>query len=42
MTMIPLAAKGLLSFAQDKKNTIKMSNWDETKKKVYLEKLLSK
>ena len=42
LTMIPVAFRGLLSFAQDKKNTIKMSNWDETKKKVYLEKLLSK
>ena len=42
LTMIPVAFRGLLSFAQGKKNTIKMSNWDETKKKVYLEKLLSK
>ena len=42
ITMIPLAAKGLLSFAQDKKNTIKMSNWDETMKIVYFEDLLSK
>ena len=42
MTMIPLAAKGLLSFAQGKKNTIKMSNWDEAMKIVYFEDLLSK
>ena len=42
MTMIPLAAKGLLSFAQGKKNTIKMSNWDETMKIVYFEDLLTK
>ena len=42
MTMIPLAAKGLLSFAQGKKNNIKMSNWDETMKIVYFEDLLSK
>ena len=42
MTMIPLAAKGLLSFAQDKKNTIKMSNWDEAMKIVYFEDLFSK
>ncbi len=42
MTMIPLTAKGLLSFAQGKKNTIKMSNWDETMKIVYFEDLLSK
>ena len=42
MTMIPLAAKGLLSFAQDKKNTIKMSNWDEAMKIIYFEDLFSK
>ena len=42
MTMIPLAAKGLLSFAQGKRNTIKMSHWDETAKIVYFEDLLSK
>ena len=42
MTMIPLAAKGLLNFAQGKKNTIKMSNWDEAMKIVYFEDLLSK
>ena len=42
MTMIPVAVKGLLKFTQDKKNTIKMSNWDETMKIVYFEDLLSK
>ena len=42
MTMIPLAAKGLLSFAQGRRNTIKMSHWDETAKIVYFEDLLSK
>ena len=42
ITMIPLAAKGLLSLSQGKKNTIKMSNWDETMKIVYFEDLLSK
>ena len=42
MTMIPLAAKGLLSFAQGKRNTIKMSHWDEAAKIVYFEDLLSK
>ena len=42
MTMIPVAVKGLLKFTQDKKNTIKMSNWDEAVKIVYFEDLLSK
>ena len=42
MTMIPVAVRGLLKYPQDKMNTIRMSNWDETKKKVYLEKLFSK
>ena len=42
MTMIPVAVKGFLKFTQDKKNTIKMSNWDETVKIVYFEDLLSK
>ena len=42
MTMIPVAVKGLLKFTQDKKNTIKMSNWDEAMKIVYFEDLLSK
>ena len=42
MTMIPVAVKGLLKLTQDKKNTIKMSNWDETMKIVYFEDLLSK
>ena len=42
ITMIPLAAKGLLSFAQGKKNTINMSHWDEAAKIVYFEDLLSK
>tara|TARA_B100001248_G_scaffold125199_1_gene93942 strand:+ start:650 stop:1246 length:597 start_codon:yes stop_codon:yes gene_type:complete len=42
MTMIPVAVKGLLKFTQDKRNTIKMSNWDEAVKIVYFEDLLSK
>ena len=42
MTMIPVAVKGLLKFTQDKKNTIKMSNWDEAMKIVYFEDLFSK
>ena len=42
MTMIPVAVKGLLKFTQDKKNTIKMSNWDGAVKIVYFEDLLSK
>ena len=42
MTMIPLSARWLLNFSQDKKNTIKMSNWDETMKIVYFEDLFSK
>ena len=42
MTMIPVAVKGLLKFTQDKRNTIKMSNWDEAAKIVYFEDLLSK
>ncbi len=42
MTMIPVAVKGLLKFTQDKKNTIRMSNWDEAAKIVYFEDLLSK
>ena len=42
MTMVPVAVKGLLKFTQDKKNTIKMSNWDEAVKIVYFEDLLSK
>ena len=42
MTMIPLAAKGLLSFAQGKKNTIEMSNLDEAVKIVYFQNLFSK
>ena len=41
MTMIPVAVKGILKFTQDKKNTIKMSNWDEAMKIVYFEDLLS-
>ena len=42
MTMITVAVKGLLKFTQDKRNTIKMSNWDEAVKIVYFEDLLSK
>ena len=42
MTMIPVAVKGLLKFTLDKRNTIKMSNWDEAVKIVYFEDLLSK
>jgi len=42
VTMIPVAVKGLLKFTQDKRNTIKMSNWDEAVKIVYFEDLLSK
>ena len=42
ITMIPVAVKGILKFTQDKKNTIKMSNWDEAMKIVYFEDLLSK
>ena len=42
ITMIPVVVKGILKFTQDKKNTIKMSNWDEAMKIVYFEDLLSK
>ena len=42
MTMIPVGVRGLLKLTQDKKNTIKMSNWDEAVKIVYFEDLLSK
>jgi len=40
--MIPVVFRGLLGFTQRKMKTIRMSNWDETKKKVYFEKLFSK
>ena len=42
LTMIPLATRGLLSFAQGKKNTINMSNWDGATKILYFEDLFSK
>ncbi len=42
LTMIPVVFRGLLGFTQRKMKTIRMSNWDETKKKVYFEKLFSK
>ena len=42
MTMIPVAVKVILKFTQDKKNTIKMSTWDEAMKIVYFEDLLTK
>ena len=42
LTMIAVAVRGLLGFTQSKMKTIRMSNWDETKKEVYLEKLFSK
>ena len=42
LTMIPVAIRGLLGFTQRKMKTIRMSNWDVTKKKVYLEKLFPK
>ena len=42
ITMIPLAARGLLIITQGKKNTIKMSNWDEAMKISYFEDLFSK
>ena len=42
MTMIPVAVRGILKFTQDKKNTIKMSNWDEAMKIDYFEDLLLK